>query len=267
MNTILPRVAARMVMRSRRPVAALPLVCLIAALLGISPALASTPSGVAQGTPSGGFSSVPGMFPPNAGAPSVPQISDVRTTGLPADLGTPSGGYSSEPGMMPDTMVMPVAAASGRPSGLAAARAATARFHSLRAAKAAGYTVLVADTAGLTCIADPGMGAMGFHYLDPKLLDGSVSATRPEILVYAPDPNGRLHLVALEYLVKKADWDTAHGGPDAAPPSLFGQTFNFTPAGNRFGLPDFYSLHAWIWDPNPSGMFAMWNPRVSCRNA
>ena len=267
MDTTGTRVAPRTILRSTRPVVALPLVVLIAALLGISPVLASTPPSVAQGTPSGDFSSALGMYPPDTSAPSVPRISDLRATELPADLGTPSGGYSSEPGMMPDTMVMPVAAASGRPSGLAAARAATARFHSLRVAKAAGYTVLVADTAGLTCIADPGMGAMGFHYLDPKLLDGSVSATTPEILVYAPDPNGRLHLAALEYLVKRADWDTAHGGPDAAPPSLFGQTFNFTPAGNRFGLPDFYSLHAWIWDPNPSGMFAMWNPRVSCRNA
>jgi len=264
MDTTRTRAALRTFERSRSPVAALPLVFLIAALLGISPVLASTPPSVAQGTPSGGFSSAPGMYPPNTSAPSVPRISDLGATGLPADLGTPSGGFSSEPGMMPDTMVMPVAATSGRPSGLAAARAATARFHNLRVAKAAGYTVLVADTAGLTCIADPGMGAMGFHYLDPKLLDGSVSATRPEILVYAPDPNGRLRLVALEYLVKKADWDAAHGGPDAPPPSLFGQTFNFTPAGNRFGLPDFYSLHAWVWDPNPSGMFAMWNPRVKC---
>jgi hypothetical protein len=199
---------------------------LIAALLGISPVLASTPPSVVQGTPSGGFSSAPGT--------------------------------------MPDAMVMPVAAKSGRASGLAAARAATARFRSLRVARAAGYTVLVADTAGLTCIADPGMGAMGYHHLDPKLLDGSVSVKRPEILVYAHGPNGGLRLVALEYLVKKADWDAAHGGPNAAPPSLFGQTFNFTPAGNRFGLPDFYSLHAWVWDPNPSGMFAMWNPRVNC---
>ena len=159
---------------------------------------------------------------------------------------------------------MPVAATSGGQSGLAAARAATARFHNLDAAEAAGHTVLVADLAGLTCIAEPGMGAMGFHYLDPTLLDGSISATTPELLVYAPGPDGHLRLVALEYLVLKADWDAAHGGPDAAPPSLFGQTFDFTAAGNRFGLPDYYSLHAWVWDPNPSGMFAMWNPRVTC---
>jgi hypothetical protein len=33
---------------------------------------------------------------------------------------------------------------------------------------------------------------------------------------------------------------------------------------NRYGLPPFYSLHAWIWKPNPSGILTPWNPRVSC---
>ena len=25
-----------------------------------------------------------------------------------------------------------------------------------------------------------------------------------------------------------------------------------------------YILHAWIWKPNPAGMFENWNPDVSC---
>jgi hypothetical protein len=37
------------------------------------------------------------------------------------------------------------------------------------------------------------------------------------------------------------------------------------PAGNRYGLPDFYELHAWIWKGNPRGVFDDWNPTVSCR--
>jgi hypothetical protein len=36
------------------------------------------------------------------------------------------------------------------------------------------------------------------------------------------------------------------------------------PAGNRYGLPSFYELHAWLWKPNPSGVFADYNPRVHC---
>ena len=73
-------------------------------------------------------------------------------------------------------------------------------------------------------------------------------------------PDGRLQLVALEYVVIQAAWDAAHSGP----PTLFGQTFMLNPAGNRFGLPAFYALHAWIWSNNPSGTFNPWNPRVGC---
>jgi hypothetical protein len=54
---------------------------------------------------------------------------------------------------------------------------------------------------------------------------------------------------------------------NAAPPSLFGQRFTLIPLMNRYGLPPFYELHAWIWNNNPSGMFNDWNPRVSCENA
>ena len=67
---------------------------------------------------------------------------------------------------------------------------------------------------------------------------------------------GRLVLVGGE-----ADWQAAGHG---SPPSLFGRTFDFTPSPNRYGLPPFYSLHAWIWKPNPSGLLFAWNPRVSC---
>lgn len=166
---------------------------------------------------------------------------------------------------------IPVAAKSDGQSDTAAARIATASFHDLAAANAAGYSVEVADLQQLTCIADPGgAGAMGIHYLNPSLVPelfdptaaASVDASTPELLVYAPDSNGGpKRLVALEYLTIKGPWDAQHNG---VAPSLFGQTFNETGAGNRFGLPAYYSLHAWIWDPNPTDMFAPWNPRVSC---
>ena len=47
--------------------------------------------------------------------------------------------------------------------------------------------------------------------------------------------------------------------------ALFGKTFTLIPAGNRYDLPPFYELHAWIWRPNPSGIFKDWNPKVTCR--
>lgn len=157
-----------------------------------------------------------------------------------------------------------VTAVSASPPGLSALRNATARFHDIDAAGAAGYTVEVADLAGITCIADPGgAGTMGVHFLNPALLDASVSATAPELVIYEPRSNGSMKLIAVEYLVLKAAWEDANGA-GAAPPELFGEDFHLTPAGNRYGLPDFYELHAWVWKPNPSGMFFEWNPRVSC---
>lgn len=166
---------------------------------------------------------------------------------------------------------IPVAAASDGQPDVAGARMATASFHDQAVANAAGYSVEVADTQGLTCIADAGgAGAMGVHYLDPGLVPelfdpaaaAAVDAATPELLVYAPDQDGGpKRLVALEYLTIKASWDAQH---DNVPPSLFGRTFDETGATNRFGLPAFYSLHAWIWDPNPTDLFAPWNPRVTC---
>ena len=36
--------------------------------------------------------------------------------------------------------------------------------------------------------------------------------------------------------------------------------------GAAIGMADpFYELHAWIWRPNPSGIFKDWNPSVTCR--
>ena len=143
---------------------------------------------------------------------------------------------------------------------LAAAKAATAKFHDLRVATDAGYAIL-ADTAGITCIDMPGMGGMGVHYVKGDLVaDPAIDGRHPEAVVYAPDRHGRLRLAALEYVVLKADWDATH----KTPPRLFGQQFDVTDAGNRYGLPAFYSLHAWVWKRNPAGKFAMWNPKVHC---
>jgi hypothetical protein len=154
------------------------------------------------------------------------------------------------------------ASGSGAAGSTRAAAQATARFHDLGVAKRAGYGLLK-DARGVACIAMdgmPDMGAMGVHFASKTLLgDGRLTVSKPEALVYAPTGAG-LRLAAVEYVVLKAQWDAKH----ASAPALFGHRFNLTPAGNRFGLPAFYSLHAWIWKHNPAGKFAMWNPEVSC---
>ena len=149
--------------------------------------------------------------------------------------------------------------ASAGAEDLSTARAATARFHQLEAANVAGYNILVRDLAGLACIENPGVGVMGIHYVNGGLLfDGAVNAATPEALVYQQLPNGKLHLVAVEYIVFYGMW------AKSSPPSLFGQQFKLIAKPNRYGLDAFYELHAWVWKDNPDGMFKDWNPRGAC---
>lgn len=144
-------------------------------------------------------------------------------------------------------------------SDLAKARQATARFHEVERAVDDGRFEL-ADLEGLTCIEDPGgAGGMGVHSVKGDLVgDGEIDVAQPEALIY--DPSGpEPRLVAVEYVVLVADW-----GELRDPPTLFGRQFHLVGSPNRFGLPPFYELHAWIWHHNPSGMFEDWNPRIDC---
>jgi hypothetical protein len=160
-------------------------------------------------------------------------------------------------------LVAAAAPAVASHADITAARAATAGYHKLDRAQADGYG-LFTDAQGIACIDHADEGAMGIHYVKGALVgDGAVEAATPEALVYEPQRNGRLRLVAVEYVVFQDAWDAGH----SSPPSLFGREFEPIGAGNRYGLPPFYALHAWLWKHNPSGMFADWNPRVTCAAA
>jgi hypothetical protein len=151
-------------------------------------------------------------------------------------------------------------ASAGDPRSLTSvATQATARFHDFDQATAAGWSMLVKDKNNIACIDNQPVGGMGVHYANPSILfDGDINADEPEALVYAPNAAGQLKLAALEYIVFASAWTKAD------PPELFGQQFALTPDGNRFGIPAFWSLHVWIWQPNPSGLLQPWNPRVHC---
>jgi len=143
---------------------------------------------------------------------------------------------------------------------LSTARAATAGFHQVEAATAAGYGEF-RDAANIACIETAGVGVMGIHYVNGALVsDGVVDAASPEALVYQPLANGQRRLVAVEYIVFYSMW------AGASKPSLFGQEFKLIGSTNRYGIPAFYELHAWVWQNNPSGMFKDWNPSGSCAN-
>jgi hypothetical protein len=158
-----------------------------------------------------------------------------------------------------------VAIAGTSKPATAGVKAATAKFHALSVAKHEGYGLLK-DKQGIACIAMPPMpgmaaGAMGVHFAKGEYVgDGKIEPLEPEALVYAPT-GGALRLAAVEYVVLQAAWNAHH----ASPPALFGHRFTLTPAGNRFGLPAFYSLHVWLWKHNPAGEFSMWNPEVHCK--
>ena len=133
-------------------------------------------------------------------------------------------------------------------------RKAADPYMDVEAAKAAGYGMF------LGCVSSPQEGAMGVHFPNGNLVgDGVIDATKPEVLVYE-FKNGRYNLVAVEFLVLAEQWDANN----PAPPVLLGQVFNYNGSPNRYGMPAFYELHVWAWKTNPNGVFADWNPNVTC---
>ncbi|HEY8587296.1 MAG TPA: hypothetical protein VIL60_11315 [Rhodanobacter sp.] len=139
-----------------------------------------------------------------------------------------------------------------------AVRAATADYQNVARAIQDGYHAIPSG-----CVSSPDQGAMGVHYVrDMLFADGAVDVRYPEALVYEPMPNGRLRLVAAEYITFADFWDTSH--PAGEPVTLMGQLFDYEGSPNRFRLPASYGLHVWAWKYNPKGAFSMWNPRVSC---
>jgi hypothetical protein len=138
-----------------------------------------------------------------------------------------------------------------------AVREATERFKDVTAAENEEYQLLFG------CVTDDDKGAMGLHWVNlPLVFDGGeLDATRPEIILYEPLPNGRLRITGADFLVIAKDWDDAHPGN---PPQLMGQLFHRFESPNRFGLPAFYTLHVWAWKESPSGTFVNWHDNVSC---
>lgn len=133
-------------------------------------------------------------------------------------------------------------------------RAATAKYHRIEVAEDAGY----APASG--CVSSPA-GGMGFHYANSGIIDGVFDATQPEALLYEMDKHGKMKLVAVEFIIVKAPWDSGN----AMKPYFGIQEFDeaFAPVPLPF---DNYQLHVWVWKNNPSGIFTKFNPNVKCGN-
>lgn len=136
-------------------------------------------------------------------------------------------------------------------SEFAGLRQTTAPFHSIDVAKASGWGTLITP-----CMESP-EGGMGYHYGNLNLLgDADLDPMRPEILLYEPTKNGSLRLVAMEYIILEDFLPRT-----AEAPEVLGQHLHFD------AVNGVWALHVWAWRQNPNGMFADWNPRVSCQYA
>ena len=173
--------------------------------------------------------------------------------------------------------------APGEPT-LAEVRSATERFRDVNVALAEGY---IRDPFDLCDTAEmmgrpASLGAMGVHYFRPDLLgitappsprvDGIGTHTdflKPSILIYEPQADGSLALVAVENLVFAKAW---HESGHAAPPAFHGVEYDTmaddpaTTVDDAHMFEPHYDRHVWIYRDNPRGVFAPFNPAVTCEH-
>jgi hypothetical protein len=173
------------------------------------------------------------------------------------------------------------AANPGEPT-LDEVRQATERYRDVKVALADGYVrdpMNMCDTAEM--MGRPAsLGAMGIHYVRPDLLgitappsprvNGTGTHTdfrKPSILIYEPQADGSLQLVAVENLVFVAAWRAA-GHSD--PPTFHGVAWDLmiddpkTPIDEAHMFMPHFDRHVWLYRENPNGIFAQFNPSVSC---
>lgn len=180
------------------------------------------------------------------------------------------------------TLLVVAAAGQGEPD-LAAVRKATERFRDVNVALQEGY---IRDPFDLCDSADmmgrpASLGAMGVHYFRPDLLgvttppnprvNGTGTHTdflNPSILIYEPQPDGAMQLVAVENLTFEAAWKAAG---HSRPPAFHGVPYDYMRDDPRTEKIDeahmfepHYDRHVWIYRDNPTGMFAQFNPKVTC---
>ena len=151
---------------------------------------------------------------------------EIQTASSSSAKGT--NGFGNYTGLLPETV-----------SELQQAKIATAKYNNFDNAINDGYqdiNVIVPE--------------MGYHYLKMENLNATFEFDKPEILVYNKEENGRMKLVALEYAVPI----------DQSPNPPAGFTGNDDHWAVYQGV--LWTLHAWVWEYNPNGVFNPTNPNV-----
>jgi hypothetical protein len=140
---------------------------------------------------------------------------------------------------------------------LASVRQVTDKYHDVNVAFADGFIRTP------ECVSSPD-GGMGIHFINPaRLMDPAINILEPEILLYV-EQAGKLKLVGVEYFYGIGAPDTPVPHPAPPAPVIFGRPLDGPMAQHEPGQPPHYDLHVWIWQANPSGMFAAFNPNVTC---
>jgi hypothetical protein len=163
-------------------------------------------------------------------------------------------------------------------------RQATTRYNDVKVALAEGF---IADpTGGCISAAHAGLpakwGAMGIHYLNPKMLkilpnkprvDGKATHTdfmKPSILLYEPQADGSLKLVGVENLVFMHAWQRTG---NHAPPKFAGRTWDTmadnsgTPNDEAHGFEPHHDQHVYFQKmSNPKDQLKAFSPNVTCKH-
>lgn len=95
---------------------------------------------------------------------------------------------------------------------------------------------------------------MGHHYLNPALADGTFELLKPEFILYAPDDNGLMRMVAVEYGIVPSDPENPGNAPEGFTGDQDEWHFN-----EMIGM---WTLHVWTVLDNPDGIFASHNPTI-----
>lgn len=127
----------------------------------------------------------------------------------------------------------------------------------------------------------PELGAMGIHYIHPALLMVTATAPRvdgesvhtnwmqPSILIYEPQADGSMELVAIENLVFQKAWENSGMSEELV---LNGRPWDHmaddpdTPGDEAHGFMPHYDQHVWLYRENPMGDLMPFNPNVTCEH-
>jgi hypothetical protein len=177
-------------------------------------------------------------------------------------------------------------AASTNEPTLDEVKAVAEKYRDVNVAKAEGYTTDNKCTTAAMLGFPAEMGDMGLHYVRRDLLglppkpappgSGRVHGTgtytdfrKPAMLVYEPQSDGSLELVAVENLVFASAWHDKFGKDAPAfrgEPYVLLQDNAGTEVDEAHGWEPHYELHAWVFRDNPNGMHSEFNPRVTCKH-